>query len=133
MWQMGSAPYLGGGFGHFYAYAPEKFEYPIDRFAMEVKRQLDVLDKHLSNNNYLCGNEYTIADIATYPWYGACVLHNIYSAAEFLDVESYRHVIRWAKEIEARPAVERGRRVNRPWGPEETRVLERHSASDFDN
>lgn len=133
MWQMGSAPYLGGGFGHFYAYAPEKFEYPIDRFAMEVKRQLDVLDKHLSNNNYLCGNEYTIADIATYPWYGACVLHNIYSAAEFLDVESYTHVIRWAKEIEARPAVERGCRVNRPWGPEETRVLERHSASDFDN
>ena len=133
MWQMGSAPYLGGGFGHFYAYAPEKFEYPIDRFAMEVKRQLDVLDKHLSNKNYLCGNEYTIADIATYPWYGACVLHNIYSAAEFLDVESYTHVIRWAKEIEARPAVERGRRVNRPWGPEETRVLERHSASDFDN
>ena len=133
MWQTGSAPYLGGGFGHFYAYAPEKLEYPIDRFAMEVKRQLDVLDKHLSNNRYLCGNEYTIADIATYPWYGACVLHNIYSAAEFLDVESYTHVIRWAKEIEARPAVERGRRVNRPWGPEETRVLERHSASDFDN
>ncbi|MEO2173925.1 MAG: glutathione binding-like protein, partial [bacterium] len=132
MWQMGSAPYLGGGFGHFYAYAPEKLEYPIDRFAMEVKRQLDVLDKNLSNNKFLGGDEYTIADIATYPWYGACVLHNIYSAAEFLEVESYTHVIRWAKEIEARPAVQRGRRVNRPWGPEETRVVERHSASDFD-
>jgi len=100
--------------------------------AVLAKRQLDVLDKNLSNNKFLGGDEYTIADIVTYPWYGACVLHNIYSAAEFLDVESYRHVIRWAKEIEARPAVQRGRRVNRPWGPEEPRVVERHSASDFD-
>lgn len=130
-WQMGSAPYLGGGFGHFYAYAPEKIEYCIDRYAMEVKRLLDVLDKHLAENTYLCGDDYTIADMANYAWFGALVLHNIYEAAEFLDVASYKHVIRWAKAIEARPAVQRGRRVNRPWGPEETRVVERHSKADF--
>ncbi len=132
MWQMGSAPYLGGGFGHFYAYAPERLEYPIDRFAMEVKRQLDVLDQNLATRQYLCGDDYTIADIANYAWYGALVLHNIYDASEFLEVDSYKNVVRWATEIEARPAVQRGKRVNRPWGPEETRVIERHSASDFD-
>lgn len=131
-WQMGSAPYLGGGFGHFYAYAPTKIEYCIDRYAMEVKRQLDVLDQRLADNRYLCGDEYTIADMANYAWYGALVLHNIYDAEVFLDVASYENVVRWAKEIEERPAVERGRRVNRPWGPEETRVVERHSAADFD-
>jgi len=131
MWQMGSAPFLGGGFGHFYAYAPEKFEYPINRYAMEVKRQLDVLDKNLSSRRFLCGDEYNIADMATYPWYGALVLHTIYEAQEFLDVDSYKHVQRWAREIEARPAVQRGSRVNRAWGPEELQVLERHSASDF--
>jgi GST-like protein len=130
-WQMGSAPYLGGGFGHFYAYAPEKYEYPINRFAMEVKRQLDVLDRHLSEHTYLAGDEYTIADIATVPWYGALVLHNIYDAAVFLDVASYEHVVRWARAIEERPAVQRGVRVNRVWGPEEKRVPERHDASDI--
>ena len=130
-WQMGSAPYLGGGFGHFYAYAPEKFEYPINRYAMEVKRQLDVLNQNLAGRRFLCGDEYNITDMANYAWYGALVLHNIYSAAEFLDVASYTHVVRWAQEIEARPAVDRGRRVNRSWGPEETRVPERHDASDF--
>ena len=130
-WQMGSAPYLGGGFGHFYAYAPEKFEYPINRFAMEVKRQLDVLDKNLAERRFLCGDDYNIADMAIYPWYGMMVLNNGYDAAEFLDVASYTNVIRWAKEIEARPAVMRGRRVNRAWGPEETQVLERHDASDI--
>ncbi len=132
MWQMGSAPYLGGGFGHFYAYAPEKWEYPINRYAMEVKRQVDVLERNLSDRQYLCGDSYNIADMANYAWYGALVLHNIYDASEFLDVASYTNVVRWATEIEARPAVDRGRRVNRPWGPEETRVPERHSASDFD-
>ncbi len=131
-WQMGSAPYLGGGFGHFYAYAPEKFEYPINRYTMEVKRQLDVLDQNLSGRRYLCGDDYNISDMAVYPWYGALVLHNIYGAAEFLDVNTYQHVIRWAKEIEERPAVARGRRVNKSWGPEELRVVERHNASDFD-
>ncbi len=130
--QMGSAPYIGGGFGHFYAYAPEKFEYPINRFAMETKRLLDVLNRHLSDRQYLCGDEYTIADIANYAWYGALVGQNIYEAAEFLDVKSYTHVIRWTKEIEARPAVQRGRRVNKSWGPEEERLIERHSAGDFD-
>ena len=130
--QMGSAPYIGGGFGHFYAYAPEKFEYPINRFAMETKRLLDVLDRNLSERKYLCGDEYTIADIANYAWYGALVTQNIYEAAEFLDVQSYKNVIRWTKEIEARPAVQRGRRVNKSWGPEEERLIERHSASDFD-
>ena len=132
MWQMGSAPYLGGGFGHFYAYAPEKWEYPINRYAMEVKRQLDVLERNLDGRKYLCGDDYNIADMANYSWYGALVLHNIYDAREFLEVSSYKNVVRWATEIEARPAVERGRRVNRPWGPEETRVPERHSAADFD-
>lgn len=132
MWQMGAAPFLGGGFGHFYAYAPEKFEYPIDRYAMEVKRQLDVLDKNLEQRQYLCGDDYNIADIITYPWYGLAVLHNIYNAAEFLDVASYTNVIRWAKEIEQRPAVQRGRRVNRVFGPEEEQLAERHDASDFD-
>ncbi|MGE3969274.1 MAG: glutathione-dependent disulfide-bond oxidoreductase [Dongiaceae bacterium] len=131
-WQVGSAPYLGGGFGHFYAYAPEKFEYAINRFAMEVKRQLDLLDKHLANRRYLCGDEYNIADIATYPWYGDMVLNNGYDAADFLDVASYKNVIRWATEIEARPAVERGRRVNMTWGPEALQLPERHDASDFD-
>lgn len=131
-WQVGSAPYLGGGFGHFYAYAPEKFEYAINRFAMEVKRQLDVLDRNLANRRYLCGDEYNIADIATYPWYGDMVLNNGYKAAEFLDVASYKNVVRWATEIEARPAVERGRRVNLTWGPEALQLPERHDASDFD-
>ena len=131
-WQMGSAPYLGGGFGHFYAYAPEKFEYPINRYTMEVKRQLDVLDKNLAERRYLCGDEYNIADIATYPWYGNLVLNDAYDAAEFLDVESYKHVARWAREIEVRPAVIRGRRVNRTWGPEEDRVPERHHASNLE-
>ena len=130
--QMGSAPYIGGGFGHFYAYAPERFEYPINRFAMETKRLLDVLNRHLGDHQYLCGDEYTIADIANYAWYGALVGQNIYEAAEFLDVQSYTNVIRWTKEIEARPAVQRGRRVNKSWGPEEERLIERHSASDFD-
>jgi GST-like protein len=131
-WQMGSAPFLGGGFGHFYAYAPEKFEYPINRYAMEVKRQLDVLDQNLSSRRYLCGDEYNIADIANCAWYGSLVLGSIYEAQEFLDVGSYTHVIRWASEINDRPAVKRGRRVNRAWGPEETQVHERHHASDLD-
>ncbi len=131
-WQMGSVPYLGGGFGHFYAYAPEKFEYPISRYAMEVKRQLDVLDQNLSSRRYLCGDEYTIADMANCAWYGALVLDNIYDSEEFLDVKSYANVVRWATEISERPAVARGRRVNRAWGPEEERVIERHGASDLD-
>lgn len=131
-WQMGSAPYLGGGFGHFYAYAPEKFEYPINRFTMEVKRQLDVLDRNLAERPFLGGDEYTIADIATFPWYGAVVLANIYEAEEFLEAKSYKNVVRWASEIQERPAVQRGQRVNRAWGPEELRVPERHSASDLD-
>ncbi len=131
-WQMGSAPYLGGGFGHFYSYAPTKIEYCIDRFTMEVKRQLDVLDRNLTTRRYLCGDEYNIADIAVYPWYGALVTKNLYEAAEFLDVASYTHVLRWAREIETRPAVQRGRRVNKTWGPEEERMSERHDASDFD-
>ena len=133
MWQMGAGPFLGGGFGHFYAYAPEKLEYAIDRYAMEVKRQLDLLDKNLANRRYLSGDEYNISDMASYPWYGAAVLHNLYDAAEFLDVASYKNVIRWATEIEERPAVQRGRRVNRVWGPEEDQLAERHDASDFDN
>ena len=130
-WQMGSAPYLGGGFGHFYAYAPHKIEYCIDRFAMEVKRQLDVLDQNLAGRRFLCGDEYNISDMAVYPWYGALVLHNIYDSEEFLDVTSYKNVTRWGREIEERPAVARGRRVNRTWGPEELQVPERHSAADF--
>ena len=131
-WQMGSAPFLGGGFGHFYAYAPEKYQYPIDRYAMEVKRQLDVLDKHLADKAFMCGDEYTIADMAIWPWYGALVLGRLYEAAEFLDVESYKNVVRWAKEINERPAVKRGVRVNRAWGEESEQMLERHSAADFD-
>jgi GST-like protein len=129
-WQMGSAPYLGGGFGHFYAYAPEKLEYPINRFAMEVKRQLDVLDKNLADRRFLGGDEYTIADIATCPWYGTLVRDNIYEAQEFLDVKSYKNVVRWADEINQRPAYKRGHRVNRSWGDDA--VPERHSASDLD-
>ena len=131
-WQMGATPYLGGGFGHFYAYAPEKFEYPINRYTMEVKRQLDVLDKNLADRRYLIGDEYTIADMAAAPWYGGVVLGHLYEAQEFLDASSYEHVVRWAKEFGERPAVRRGRRVNRAWGPEEEQLVERHSASDFD-
>jgi GST-like protein len=131
-WQMGSAPYLGGGFGHFYAYAPEKFEYAINRYAMETKRLLDVLDRNLSERRFVCGDDYTIADIANYPWYGGLVLNDSYDAAEFLDAASYEHVVRWAREIEERPAVKRGRRVNRTWGPEDERVPERHDARDLD-
>jgi GST-like protein len=130
-WQMGAAPFLGGGFGHFYAYAPEKLEYPIDRYAMEVKRQLDVLDRNLADRRFLIGDEYTIADMANWPWYGALVLQNLYSAAEFLEVKSYKNVVRWAEEIQERPAVRRGERVNKAWGPEELRVPERHSAHDI--
>jgi GST-like protein len=131
-WQMGSAPYLGGGFGHFYAYAPEKWEYPISRFAMEVKRQLDVLDRNLAERRFLGGDAYTIADIATFPWYGSVVMGNIYEAQEFLDAKSYTNVARWASEIHERPAVKRGQRVNKAWGAEELRVPERHSAGDLD-
>jgi GSH-dependent disulfide-bond oxidoreductase len=131
-WQMGSAPYLGGGFGHFYAYAPEKWEYPINRYTMEVKRQLDVLDRNLAERRYMCGDEYTIADMAIYPWYGALARGELYESGEFLDVASYRNVQRWIGEIVDRPAVRRGRKVNRPWGPESERVAERHEASDLD-
>lgn len=131
-WQMGSAPYLGGGFGHFYAYAPEKIEYCIDRFAMEAKRQLDVLDKHLADHAYMAGNDYTIADMAIWSWYGQLVLGRLYDAAEFLDVQSYKHVMAWAEKIDARPAVKRGRMVNRAFSEPETQLHERHDASDFD-
>ncbi|ACT60520.1 glutathione-dependent disulfide-bond oxidoreductase [Hirschia baltica] len=131
-WQMGSAPYLGGGFGHFYAYAPEKFEYPINRFSMEVKRELDVLDKALEKSKFIAGDEYTIADIAIWPWYGALALGHLYEAAEFLSVHEYKNLQRWAKEISERPAVIRGRRVNRVWGEESKQLKERHSAADFD-
>ena len=130
-WQMGSAPYLGGGFGHFYAYAPEKWEYPINRYTMEVKRQLDVLERNLADRRFLCGDDYNIADIATFPWYGALAMGKLYGSAEFLDVESYTNVRRWAQDIGNRPAVKRGQRVNRNWGNEETQVPERHSAADF--
>jgi len=130
-WQIGSAPYLGGGFGHFYKYAPTKQEYPINRFTMEVKRQLDVLDKHLAQSEYFIGNEYTIADIAIWSWYGQLALDNAYDAAEFLDVKSYNHVARWAKSVSDRPAVKRGRIVNRYYGDENTRLVERHDAGDF--
>ena len=130
-WQMGSAPYLGGGFGHFYAYAPYKMQYPIDRFTMEVKRQLDVLDRTLAEREFLCGDDYTIADMANYAWYGQLVINNLYDSREFIQADIYTHVARWAHQIEARPAVDRGRRVNRPWGDPETRVVERHSAADF--
>ena len=131
-WQMGSAPYLGGGFGHFYAYAPSKIEYAIDRFAMETKRQLDVLDQRLAHSAYLAGADYTIADIAVWPWYGALALGQLYGAAEFLQVHHYHHVQRWAAQIAARPAVQRGRRVNRVWGDADSQVPERHAASDLD-
>jgi GST-like protein len=132
-WQMGSAPYLGGGFGHFYSYAPLKIEYSIDRFAMEVKRQLDVLDKQLEGKDYICGDEYTIADIANWPWYGALVLNRVYDAAEFLSTHTYKNVNRWAKAIDKRPAVKRGVIVNKSWGNEDTQLHERHDASDFNN
>jgi len=131
-WQMGSAPYLGGGFGHFYAYAPYKMEYPINRFTMETKRQLDVLDQRLADHEYLAGDAYTIADIANWAWYGALALGRLYDAAEFLQVEDYSHVQRWAKTIDARPAVQRGRMVNRVWGEPEEQLPERHAASDFE-
>ncbi len=130
-WQMGSAPYLGGGFGHFYAYAPIKIEYCIDRFTMEVKRQLDVLDKHLANNEYMSGEEYSIADIAIWPWYGAVVLNRVYEAAAFLEADTYTHVNRWANQIDKRPAVKRGRMVNKSFGELHEQLHERHDASDF--
>ncbi|MFZ2998409.1 glutathione-dependent disulfide-bond oxidoreductase [Sphingobium sp.] len=130
-WQMGSAPLLGGGFGHFYAYAPEKFEYPINRYAMEVKRQLDVLDRHLATNEFMAGDEYSIADIAIWPWYGGLVLGRAYDAAEFLDAASYTNVLRWAKQIDARPAARRGRMVNKVNGPLEEQLHERHDSGDF--
>ena len=129
-WQMGSAPYLGGGFGHFYAYAPYKMEYPINRFAMEVKRQMDVLDRHLADNEFLAGSVYTIADMATWPWYGALASGLLYDSKEFLQVHTYEHLNRWAKQIAERPAVQRGAIVNRPWGDKS--ALERHSAADID-
>jgi GST-like protein len=132
MWQMGSAPFLGGGFGHFYKYAPERFEYPINRYAMETKRQLDVLDRHLADHRYMSGEEYTIADIAIWPWYGGLVLGRLYDAGEFLDVTSYTNVVRWSKEIDARPAVKRGLMVNGSSGNPEKQLRERHDASDFD-
>ncbi|WP_295679585.1 glutathione-dependent disulfide-bond oxidoreductase [uncultured Nevskia sp.] len=131
-WQMGSAPYLGGGFGHFYAYAPSKMEYPINRFTMEVKRQLDVLNRQLGEHQYLAGTEYSIADMAVWPWYGGLVLGRLYGAAEFLQAESYEHVQRWAKEIDARPAAKRGQMVNRNWGEPAGQLVERHDASDFE-
>ena len=132
-WQMGSAPYLGGGFGHFYNYAPEKFQYPIDRFTMEVKRQLDVLDHHLADNRYMCGDEYTIADIAIWPWYGGLLLNRQYDAAAFVDAQSYTHAMRWTKEIDDRETVQRGRMVNRVRGELHEQLRERHDAADFDN
>jgi GST-like protein len=131
-WQMGSAPYLGGGFGHFYAYAPIKIEYAIDRFAMEVKRQLDVLDRRLAQSPYLAGNDYTIADMAVWSWYGALAKGLVYNAGEFLQVQGYTHVQRWTDEIAQRPAVKRGRMVNRTWGEPDSQLPERHNASDFD-
>ena len=131
-WLQGSAPYLGGGFGHFYAYAPTKQEYPINRFAMEAKRQLDVLDQHLEDNEYLAGDTYTIADMATWPWYGRTVRGESYDAGEFLSVHEYENIIRWEAQIRARPAVERGRKVNKVNGPLEDQLHERHDASDFD-
>ena len=132
-WQMGSAPYLGGGFGHFYAYAPTKIEYAIDRFAMEVKRQLDVLDRRLSESAYLAGDDYTVADIAVWPWYGALAKGLVYGAGEFLQVEQYTHVQRWTEQIAQRPAVKRGRMVNRVMGDPANQLHERHEASDFDS
>ena len=131
-WQMGSAPYLGGGFGHFYAYAPMKIEYCIDRFSMETKRQLDVLDKQLANNSFIAGEDYSIADMAIWPWYGQLCLGRLYDAAEFLDVTSFKNVLRWAEKIDARPAVKRGRMVNRAWGDPSEQLFERHDTSDFE-
>lgn len=130
-WQMGMAPLLGGGFGHFYAYAPESYEYAINRFTMEVKRQLDVLDRQLAANRYIAGDEYTIADMAIWPWYGALVKGKVYDAAEFLEAHTYTNVVRWADEIAERPAVKRGRLVNKTWGDEGSKLPERHDASDF--
>jgi GST-like protein len=131
-WQMGSAPYLGGGFGHFYAYAPEKYEYPINRFTLEVKRQLDLLDKHLANRQFMVDDEYSIADIAIWPWYGQLVQNKLYQAAEFLEAASYRHLNRWAEQIAERPAVKRGLMVNKTWGEASEQLHERHDASDFE-
>ena len=131
-WQMGSAPLLGGGFGHFYAYAPEKFEYPINRYTMEVKRQLDVLNRQLAENRYVAGDQYSIADMAIWPWYGGVAPIQVYEAAAFLEAHSYTHVLRWAEEVGQRPAVQRGRKVNRTWGELDEQVPERHSAEDFD-
>lgn len=131
-WQMGSAPYLGGGFGHFYSYAPDKIEYCINRFSMEVKRQLHVLDTHLADKQFICGEEYTIADIAIWPWYGVLSLNKIYDAAEFLQTQGYTHLMRWSKEIEMRNTVKRAQMVNRTWGIPEEQLHERHSAADFE-
>jgi GST-like protein len=131
-WQMGSAPFLGGGFGHFYAYAPAKLEYPINRYAMEVKRQLDVLDRHLADHRFLAGDDYTIADMAVWPWYGTLVKGQLYEAGEFLSVHAYQHVLRWTDEIALRPAVQRGRKVNRTWGEPSSQLHERHEAADFE-
>jgi GSH-dependent disulfide-bond oxidoreductase len=131
-WQMGSAPFMGGGFGHFYAYAPMKIEYAIDRYAMEVKRQMDVLDRRLAETEFVAGEAYTVADMAIWPWYGAMAKGQLYEAGEFLQVQAYRHVVRWADAIAQRPAARRGRMVNRSWGPPETQLHERHDASDFD-
>jgi GST-like protein len=131
-WQMGSAPFLGGGFGHFYAYAPEKYEYAINRYTMEVKRQLDVLDRQLAGNRFIAGDDYTIADMAIWPWYGALVNNKVYDAAEFLATHTYTHVLRWTQDIEQRPAVQRGRMVNRSWGELHEQLRERHDASDFE-
>lgn len=131
-WQMGAAPYLGGGFGHFFKYAPEKFEYPINRYTMEAKRQMDVLDRHLAENQYMCGDDYSIADIAIWPWYGGVVLNRAYEAGEFLDAGSYKHLGRWAEEIDARECVKRGRMVNKSMGPLEEQLHERHDACDFE-
>lgn len=130
-WQMGSAPMLGGGFGHFYAYAPEKYQYPIDRYTMEIKRQLDVLDKQLAQNKFIAGDDYTIADMAIWPWYGALVKNEVYEAAEFIEAHTYTHVLRWADEIAQRPAVKRGGMVNKSWGDESGQLIERHCAADF--
>ncbi|MCG7199923.1 glutathione-dependent disulfide-bond oxidoreductase [Marinobacter pelagius] len=131
-WQMGSAPFLGGGFGHFYAYAPEKYEYPINRYTMEVKRQLDVLDRQLADNRFIAGDEYTIADMSIWPWYGALVKNMVYEAAEFLEAHTYTNVVRWTNEVAQRPAVKRGRMVNKTWGDPSSQLHERHDASDFE-
>ena len=131
-WQMGSAPFLGGGFGHFYAYAPQKFEYPINRYAMEVKRQLDVLDRQLAEHRFLAGDAYTIADMSVWPWYGTLVKGQLYEAGEFLSVHEYKNVMRWTDEIAQRPAVQRGRKVNRTWGEPSSQLHERHDSCDFD-